>query len=317
MCIRDRFYQNPAYPKRFYDISVNEEETMAFLTESGEGAGNNLYVRNLKQPESQFIQMTSDMNYYYYPIENIGNQIIIMTNAGAPRSRLMSASLAAPGINSWIEMVPESESVLESADVIGDRLLLTYSKDASSHAYVCDLYGRRLHEVTLPMIGSVGFSGKKGDKECFYGFGSYTVPTTIYSYDMETDKSTLFAAPKVSFRLSDYVSEQIFYTSKDGTRVPMSITYKKGMKRNGRNPVFLYGYGGFNISLTPYFSSSRIPFLESGGIYAVANLRGGSEYGEEWHLAGTKMQKQNVFDDFIAAAEYLCLLYTSDAADEL
>lgn len=299
------FYQNPAYPKRFYYMGVNEEETMAFLTESGEGAGNNLYVRNLRQPDSQFIQMTSDMNYYYYPIENIGNQILIMTNAGAPRSRLMSASLAAPGINSWIEMVPESESVLESADVIGDRLLLTYSKDASSHAYVHDLYGRRLHEVTLPMIGSVGFSGRKGDTECFYGFGSYTVPTTIYTYDIETDKSTLFAAPKVSFRLSDYVSEQIFYTSKDGTRVPMSITYKEGMKRNGRNPVFLYGYGGFNVSLTPYFSSSRIPFLESGGIYAVANLRGGSEYGEEWHLAGTKLQKQNVFDDFIAAAEYL------------
>ena len=299
------FYQNPAYPKRFYYMSVNEEETMAFLTESGEGAGNNLYVRNLRQPDSQFIQMTSDMNYYYYPIENIGNQILIMTNAGAPRSRLMSASLAAPGINSWIEMVPESESVLESADVIGDRLLLTYSKDASSHAYVHDLYGRRLHEVTLPMIGSVGFSGRKGDKECFYGFSSYTVPTTIYGYDIEADKSTLFAAPKVSFRLSDYVSEQIFYTSKDGTRVPMSITYKKGMKRNGRNPVFLYGYGGFNVGLTPYFSSSRIPFLECGGIYAVANLRGGSEYGEEWHQAGTKLQKQNVFDDFIAAAEYL------------
>ena len=299
------FYQNPAYPKRFYYMSVNEEETMAFLTESGEGAGNNLYVRNLRQPDSQFIQMTSDMNYYYYPIENIGNQILIMTNADAPRSRLMSASLAAPGINSWIEMVPESESVLESADVIDDRLLLTYSKDASSHAYVHDLYGRRLHEVTLPMIGSVNFSGRKGDKECFYGFSSYTVPTTIYSYDIEADKSILFAAPKVSFRLSDYVSEQLFYTSKDGTRVPMSITYKKGMKRNGRNPVFLYGYGGFNISLTPYFSSSRIPFLERGGIYAVANLRGGSEYGEEWHLAGTKMRKQNVFDDFIAAAEYL------------
>lgn len=299
------FYQNPAYPKRFYYMSVNEEETMAFLTESGEGAGNNLYVRNLKQPDSQFIQMTSDMNCYYYPIENIGNQILIMTNADAPRSRLMSASLAAPGINSWIEMVPESESVLESADVIGDRLLLTYSKDASSHAYVHDLYGRRLHEVTLPMIGSVNFSGRKGDKECFYGFSSYTVPTTIYSYDIEADKSILFAAPKVSFRLPDYVSEQLFYTSKDGIRVPMSITYKKGMKRNGRNPVFLYGYGGFNISLTPYFSSSRIPFLERGGIYAVANLRGGSEYGEEWHLAGTKMRKQNVFDDFIAAAEYL------------
>ena len=299
------FYQNPAYPKRFYGITVNEEETMAFLMESGEGAGNNLYVRDLRQPGSQFIQMTSDMSCYYYPIENFGNQIVIMTNHGAPRSRLMSASLAAPGIGSWLPLVPEEENVLTSAEVIGDRLLLTYSKDATDHAYVHDLYGRRLHEVTLPMIGSVGFSGRKGDKECFYGFGSYTMPTTIYSYDIEADKSTLFAAPKVSFRLSDYVSEQIFYTSKDGTRVPMSITYKRGMKRNGRNPVFLYGYGGFNISLSPRFSSSRIPFLECGGIYVEANLRGGGEYGEEWHQAGTRMQKQNVFDDFIAAAEYL------------
>lgn len=278
---------------------------MAFLTESGEGAGNNLYVRDLRRNDSQFIQMTSDMNYYYYPVENFGDTILIMTNHGAPRSRLMTASLDAPGAGSWTELVAEDENVLTSVDVIGSRLVLTYSKDATDHAYVCDLSGRRLHEVTLPMIGSVGFSGRKDDAECFYGFGSYTVPTTIYSYDLESDRSTVYAEPKVAFRLSDYVSEQIFYTSKDGTRVPMSITYKKGMKLNGKNPVFLYGYGGFNISLSPYFSSSRIPFLERGGIYAEVNLRGGGEYGEEWHLAGTKMQKQNVFDDFIAAAEYL------------
>lgn len=299
------FYQNPAYPQRFYSISVNDDETMAYLIESGEGAGNNLFVRNLKQHDSQFIQMTSDMNYYYYPIENIDNKILIMTNHGAPRCRLMQASLDAPGIGNWTEFVPEQENVLTGADVIGNRLVLTYSKDATDHAYVFDLKGNTLHEVTLPMIGSVGFSGKKGEPECFYGFGSYTVPTTIYNYDMESNRSTVYAAPKVAFRLSDYVSEQIFYTSKDGTRIPMSITYKKGMKRNGKNPVYLYGYGGFNISLSPYFSSSRIPFLESGGIYAEVNLRGGGEYGREWHLAGTKMQKQNVFDDFIAAAEYL------------
>lgn len=299
------FYHNPAYPKRFYGVTVSEDETMAFLMESGEGAGNNLYVRDLRRKDSQFIQMTSDMNYYYYPVENEGDRIYIMTNYGAPRGRLMTAALAAPGLNSWLTAVPEEESVLTSADIIGDRLVLTYSKDASSHAYIHDLLGKRLHEVTLPMIGSVWFSGKKGDKECYYQFSSYTVPGTVYSYDMETDKSTVYAAPKTAFRASDYVSEQIFYTSKDGTRVPMSITYKKGMKRNGKNPVYLYGYGGFNISLSPYFSSSRIPFLERGGIYAEANLRGGNEYGEEWHRAGTKMQKQNVFDDFIAAAEYL------------
>lgn len=299
------FYQNPTHPKRFYYMSVNEEETMAYLYESGEGAGNNLYVRNLKQPDSQFIQMTSDMNYHYYPIENLENQIIIMTDQGAPRGRLMSASLAAPGIGHWLEMVPESEDVLESAEVIGGRLILTYMKDAASHAYVHDLYGKRLHEVTLPMTGSVGFSGDKDDKECFYSFSSYTMPSTIYKYDIEADRSTVYATPKTAFDPSKLVSEQVFYTSKDGTRVPMTLLYKKGMKRNGKNPVYLYGYGGFNISLTPSFSTMRIPFIESGGIVAVVNLRGGGEYGEEWHKAGTKLQKQNVFDDFIAAAEHL------------
>lgn len=299
------FYQNPAYPKRFYGVSVNKEETIMFLYESGEGAGNNLYVRDLRRKDSQFIQMTSDMNYYYYPVETDGNRILITTNYEAPRGRIMSAGLAAPGVRHWLTVVPESESVLTNCDVIGNSLILTYSKDVSDHAYVYDLYGKLLHEVKLPMIGSVGFSGEKDDKECYYSFTSFTVPGTIYRYDIDSNESTLYAAPKVGFKLDDYVSEQIFYTSKDGTRVPMSITYKKGMKRNGKNPVFLYGYGGFNISLTPYFSSMRIPFLEKGGIYVQANLRGGNEYGEEWHIAGTKMQKQNVFDDFIAAAEYL------------
>lgn len=299
------FYHNPAYPKRFYGVTVSEDETMAFLMESGEGAGNNLYVRDLRQSGSQFIQMTSDMDSYYYPVDNIGDTIYLMTNHGAPRSRLMRTTLSAPGLGDWQTVVAETADVLDGADIIGGRLVLTYSKDASSHAYVHDLDGRLLHEVKLPTIGSVWFSGRKDDKECYYGFSSYTVPGTVYSYDMEAGKSTVYAAPKTAFRASDYVSEQIFYTSKDGTRIPMSITYKKGMKRNGKNPVYLYGYGGFNISLTPYFSASRIPFLESGGIYAEANLRGGGEYGEEWHLAGTKMQKQNVFDDFIAAAEYL------------
>lgn len=299
------FYQNPAYPKRFYGVTVTEDETMAFLTESGDGAGNNLYVRDLRRNDSQFIQMTSDMDFSYYPIENFGDTIYLMTNYGAPRNRLMKARLSAPGLKDWQDVVPETENVLDGAEVIGGRLILTYMKDASSHAFVCDLDGRRLHEVTLPTIGSAYFSGKKDSKECFYQFTSYTVPGTVYSYDMEANRSTVYAEPKTWFKPGDYVCEQVFYTGKDGTRVPMSITYKKGMKRNGKNPVYLYGYGGFNISMTPYFSSSRIPFLERGGIYVVANIRGGSEYGEEWHQAGTKLNKQNVFDDFIAAAEYL------------
>lgn len=308
------FYQNPAYPKRFYSVWVNEEETMAFLFESGEEAGNNIYVRDLRKKDSQFIQMTSDMKYSYSPVETIGDTIYLFTNHNAPRNKLMKTTIGAPGLKDWKEVVPETDIVLENADVIGGKMILTYSKDASSHAYVHDLNGKRIGEVKLPMIGSVVFSGKKDDKECFYYFTSYTVPGTVYSYDIDRNESSVFAAPKVPFNIDDYTSEQVFFTSKDGTRIPMSITYKKGMKKNGRNTVLIHGYGGFNIALTPYFSASRVPFLEQGGIFAEVNLRGGSEYGEEWHQAGTKMQKQNVFDDFIAAAEYLIAEKYTDSA---
>lgn len=299
------FYQNPAHPMRFYSVFVNEEETMAFLSESGEGTGNTLYVRDLRKPDSQFIQMTSDKQAFYYTIETIGDKIYILTNYKAPHTRLLVADINRPGLSDWTELVAESENVLTNAEVIGGKLILTYSKDASDHAYVYSLDGKFEHEVTLPTVGAIGFSGRKDDKECFYSFESFTVPNSIYSYDIDNDRSTLYATPKVGFNLDDYVSEQIFYTSKDGTRVPMTLTYKKGMKRNGNNPTLLYGYGGFSIACTPYFSTTRIPFLERGGIFVQANLRGGSEYGEEWHLAGTKMHKQNVFDDFISAAEYL------------
>lgn len=299
------YYQNPAYPKRFYDVEVNEEETVMFLYESGAGAGNNLFVRDLRVPNSQFIQMTSDMDYQYAPMEVYGDTIYLYTNYDAPKNRLMTADIHHPGLSNWKELVPEQAEVLESAEVVDHRLILTYSKDASNHAYVHRLDGSRMHEIQLPSVGSVGFSGKKNEKECFYSFTSFTVPGTIYRYDIDNNTSTLYVAPKVKFRLNDYKSEQVFFKSKDGTSIPMFLTYKKGLKRNGKNPVYLYGYGGFNISLSPSFSAIRIPFLENGGIYAQVNLRGGSEYGEEWHLAGTKMRKQNVFDDFICAAEWL------------
>lgn len=298
-------YQNPAHPKRFYFMSVSDDETLAYLVEAGAGSGNNLFVRDLRRPESQFVQMTSDMNFSYTPIDNVGDKIYIQTNEGAPRGRLMVADLANPGLKDWKVVVPETADVLNSVSMIGGKLIFTYMKDASDHAYVYSLDGKKEHEVKLPMVGSVGFSGRKGDKECFYSFSSFTVPSTIYKYDMDTNTSTLYERPRVNFKLDDYVSEQVFFTSKDGTKVPMTLTYKKGLKRNGKNPTLLYGYGGFTISLTPSFSTMRIPFLERGGIYVQANLRGGNEYGEEWHVAGTKMQKQNVFDDFFAAAEYL------------
>ena len=299
------FYQNPAYPKRFYFAETNEEETVMFLYEAGAGAGNNLFVRDLRRPDSQFIQMTSDMDYRYSPVLTMGDKLYLFTNYKAPRGRLMVTDLRHPGLSDWQELVPEKQYTLDGVDAVNGMLILTYNQDASDHAYVYDLDGRLRHQVTLPSVGSVGFSGKKDQPECFYSFTSFTQPGTIYRYDIANDKSTLYYAPKVAFRLDDFTSEQVFFQSKDGTRIPMFLTYKKGLKRNGRNPVYLYGYGGFNISLGPGFSASRIPFLEQGGIYAQVNLRGGNEYGEEWHLAGTKMQKQNVFDDFIAAAEWL------------
>ena len=297
------FYQNPAQPKRFYTVSVNEEETMMFLYEDGAGAGNTLFVRDLRKPNSQFIQMTADMDYRYTPLYTEGEKIYLFTNYGAPRNRIMTADIKRPGINDWQELIAEQQNVLNNADVINRQLILTYSQDASDHAYLYGLDGRQIREVKLPSVGSVGFTGDEHEPECFYTFTSFTVPGTIYRYDLATGESTLYAKPNVKFQQEDYTSEQVFFQSKDGTRIPMFLTYKKNVK--SPRPVYLYGYGGFNIALVPSFSANRIPFLEQGGIYAQVTLRGGSEYGEEWHLAGTKMQKQNVFDDFIAAAEWL------------
>ena len=299
------FYQNAAYPMRFYYTSVNEEETLMYLFESGAGAGNNLFVRDLRQPESQFIQMTSNMDYQYEQVYDDGDKIYLYTNYGAPKGRIMVADIRQPGLDNWQELIPEQENALGGVDVINRQFILTYQKDASDHAYLYGLDGKLQHEIKLPSVGSVGFTGHEKEPECFYTFTSFTIPGTIYRYDMAKNESMLYSSPKVKFRQDDYTSEQVFFESKDGTRIPMFLTYKKGLKKNGKNPVYLYGYGGFNISLGPSFSAMRIPFLENGGIYAQVTLRGGGEYGEEWHLAGTKMQKQNVFDDFIGAAEWL------------
>ena len=299
------FYQNPAYPLRFYSVSINDEETIMFLYESGAGSGQNVYVRDLRVPNAQFIQMTSNLDMQYNPIGTIGDNIYMLTNDGAPRGRVMVANVHKPGFKDWKELVPESKHMLDNVEFADDKMVLTYNQDASTHLYLYTIDGKEITEIKLPTVGRAGFSSERGQKECFYSFSSFTVPGTIYQYDIAQNKSTLYTAPKVKFDLNKYTTQQVFFTSKDGTRVPMFLTYKKDMKRNGKNPVFLYGYGGFNVALPPSFSSMRIPFLENGGIYVQVNLRGGSEYGEEWHVAGTKMQKQNVFDDFISAAEWL------------
>ena len=298
-------YENKAYPKRFYSASVSDDETLLFVYESGDGAGNALYVKDLTKPDAPLTAMATDMRYQYYPVETIDGKTYIFTNYGAPRYRIMATTADKPAQKDWTEVVAEGQSVLSGVQVIGGKLLLTYDKDVANHAYVYSLDGKMEHEVNLPGLGSVGFSGDKDDRECFFTFTSFTIPGAVYRYDIGQNTYSLLRAPKVDFDSDGFITEQVFYPSKDGTRIPMFLTYKKGLKRDGRNPVYLYGYGGFNISLNPGFSSSRIPFLESGGIYAQANLRGGGEYGEEWHQAGTKMKKQNVFDDFIAAAEWL------------
>jgi len=299
------FYQNPTQPLRFYSVSLNKEETIMFLYESGAGSGMNLYVRDLRVPNAQFIQMTSNMDLQYNPIGTVGDNIYLLTNDGAPKGRIMVANVHKPGFKDWKELVGETKNVLENAQFAADKLVLSYSKDASTHLYVYSLDGKELNEIKLPTVGRASFSGERGQKECFYSFASFTVPGAIYQYDIAQNKSSVYTEPKVKFNLNQYTTEQVFFNSKDGTRVPMFLTYRKGLKRNGKNPVLIYGYGGFNVSLSPNFSSMRIPFLENGGVYVQVNLRGGSEYGEEWHVAGTKMQKQNVFDDFISAAEWL------------
>ncbi len=309
------FYQNPAYPKRFYTCSVNKEETMMFLYESGAGAGNNLFVRDLRQKDSQFIQMTDNMDYDYSPVTTDDNNIYLYTNSGAPKGRLMRADIRKPGLADWQVVIAEQANTIDDISCINGQFIVTYNKDASNHAFVYTMDGQLRHEVKLPSVGSIGFSGDKKEPECFMTFTSFTQPGTIYRYDIDRNETTLYAQPTVKFNPADYISEQVFFQSKDGTRIPMFITYKKDKSQQKRQtsnaksqsprPVYLYGYGGFNISLGPSFSAMRIPFLEQGGIYAQVTLRGGGEYGEEWHQAGTKMQKQNVFDDFIGAAEWL------------
>ena len=298
-------YHNPNEPKRFYFGQVSEDERVLFISEAGADRGNNLFLKDLSRNDAKIIQLTEDMQFIYTPIEVTGDKMYILTNYQAPKFKIMVADIRSPKLENWKDLVLESESVLSGAKVIGGKFILTYEKDASQHAYVYTLDGKQQYEVALPALGSVSFSGNKDDKEAFYVFTSFTFPSTIYKYDLDANKSERYMAPKVAFNPDDYTTEQVFYPGKDGTKIPMFLTYKKGLKKDGTNPVLLYGYGGFNISLTPGFSSNRMAFLEKNGIYAQANLRGGSEYGEEWHLAGTKMKKQNVFDDFIAAAEYL------------
>jgi prolyl oligopeptidase len=299
------FYSNPKQPRYFHSVGVTEDEHYMFLYESGQGSGSTLWIRDMQDPKGKFVLIADDMDYYYNPIKVIDGKIYLQTNYGAPKGRVVVAPVEAPQIENWKDLIPESDNVLVAAQMANGKMIVTYDKDAANHAYVYDLDGQMLHEIELPTFGQVGFSSRYDEPEVFYGFTSFVYPMTVFKYDMETNTSTVFRAPQVDFNPEDFVTEQVFVTSKDGTKVPMFLTYKKTLKKDGKNPTLLYGYGGFNITLNPGFSTSRLPFLENGGIYAEMNLRGGNEYGEDWHQAGTKLQKQNVFDDCIACAEYL------------
>lgn len=298
-------FENKDFPLRNVGAAVSDDEKYLFISETESTSGNSLWIKDLTKTGSKPVLIAPGFESDFNVVEHYNGKVYVLTNYKAPNQQLMVFDPAQPQLANWTSIVPESTKVLETASIIGGRLFIKYLRDASHHLYAYSTEGEPLHEVELPTIGTVGISGDMDDNEAFYTFTSYTFPPTIYRYKVAENSAELFRKSEVSFNPEDYVSEQVFYTSKDGTKVPMSITYKKGMKKNGKNPTMLYGYGGFNISLLPSFSTVRIPFLEQGGVYAIANLRGGGEYGETWHKAGTKMQKQNVFDDFIAAAEYL------------
>ncbi|WP_435052732.1 prolyl oligopeptidase family serine peptidase [Muribaculum intestinale] len=300
-------YEEPDQPLKFFSASVPDDESVIFVSGSGQGLGNTLMVRSLADKDAQWKVMSPTQDYEVAVLDVIDGTIYIYTNYGAPRYRLMTATLDNPAMDQWKELIPEQKGVLTGVDFTGpDRMILTYNTDASNHAYVYTLEGRRIREIQLPSIGSVGFSSSRKHPEVFYAFTSFAYPSALYRYDVDKNESTLYRGSDIKgFNPDDYVTEQVFYPSADGTEIPMFLTYKKGLRRDGSNPVYLYGYGGFNISLNPSFSAQRILWLENGGIYAQANLRGGGEYGEEWHLAGTKLNKLNVFNDFIAAAEYM------------
>ena len=267
---------------------------------------NLVFYQDLQEPEAKVVELISEFEADYSFIDNDGSIFWFQTDLDAPRRRVIAIDINNPSQNNWQEIIPEVEEPLKGIGLINNQFIANYLKDARSQIKIFNLDGTFVREVTLPEIGSAGgFGGKRYDTETFYTFTSFTFPPTIYRYDMTTGESILFRQPKVDFNPEDYQTKQVFYPSKDGTKIPMFITHKKGLKLDGNNPTYLYAYGGFNVSITPSFSISNLVWMEMGGIYATPNLRGGGEYGEEWHQAGMKASKQNVFDDFIAAAEWL------------
>ena len=291
--------------RRYIGAGLTEDERFLIVSAANATSGNELWIKDLTDPSSKFIAMVNNMEKNHYILDNEGSKLFVYTELNAPNGRVVTIDFANPTPENWTDLIPETDNVLNPSTG-GGKIFASYLKDATSLVKQFDRNGKLEREIELPGVGTAsGFGAKKEDKDLYYSFTSYIHPSTIYKYDIASGKSEVYKESGAKFDPSKYESKQIFYTSKDGTKVPMIITHKKGLKLDGTNPTLLYGYGGFNISLTPSFSLANAILLEQGGVYAVANLRGGGEYGENWHVAGTKLNKQNVFDDFIAAAEYL------------
>ena len=296
-------YGGNKQPNRYVSGSVTEDQRYLAIYAGQNTSGRQLYIQDLGVPGSKPIKIQGDYFARASVITNKNKTFYLYTNIEAPNGRIVSVDLSRPNI--WKDIVSETENVMYPSSG-GGNLFVRYLVDAKSQIMQFDLNGKIIREIELPAIGSAyGFSAKEDEDDLYYSFSSYTYPSTIFNYNIESGESNLYRQPEIDFEPSDYITEQVFYKSKDQTTVPMFITYKKGVDRNSANPTILYGYGGFNISQTPGFSATNIAWLENGGVYAVANIRGGGEYGKKWHKAGTQMNKQNVFDDFIAAAEYL------------
>jgi prolyl oligopeptidase len=298
-------YHDPDHPQRNAGAGVTEDEKYLIISASESTHGNSLKIQSLENPNG-LVTLVDDFETENHVIDHLGDgKFLIMTNYEAPNNKLVIADIKKPAQGQWTDLIPEKDYVLSEVTLAGDKIIANYMKNVQSKLEVYDMKGKQQHDIELPGIGIASFSGDKRENTAFYSFSSYIYPTTIFKYDVKQNTSEEYFKPETKFKSEDYTTRQVFFKSKDGTEVPMFITHKKGLQLDGSNPTFLYGYGGFNISITPRFSTVNTVFLEQGGIYAVVNLRGGSEFGEDWHKAGWRLNKQNVFDDFIAAAEFL------------
>lgn len=292
-------------PRRYIGAGITEDQRYLVISAANTTSGNELYIKDLSRPDSQIQTIVNNFDSDNEVVSSEGSKLFISTTYKAPNRRVVTTDITNPVPSTWKDLIPESNNVL-NVGTGGGKIFASYLKDATTQVLQYGMDGKLERSIGLPGVGTAsGFGAKETEKELYYSFTSYVYPSTIFKYDIASGKSEVYKSSGVKFDPTAYESKQVFYTSKDGTKVPMIITYKKGIKLDGNNPTLLYGYGGFNVSLTPAFSTSNIILLEQGGVFAVPNLRGGGEYGEKWHVAGTKLQKQNVFDDFIAAAEYL------------